>query len=720
MAIVGIEAHAYGLKGASAIHSSAMPKFFRNAEIAMTKRIRRNPPQGFVARSAFWLGLLFVVILVLHLTHVWPGDGADALMILISMPLSVMLFILLWRWIFRRLLWRVRNRLVVTYLLIGLVPVVLFITLATSAAYLFSGQFATFAANSELNATEGRLVSWDQGFATHIGIIIRDDPRARHIPLPEFQEAIAGELDPGSFDLGATVDGEPVDLIAAGKHLTTTVTLPEWAKKDFHGLIIEDGKLFIRAVHYQTAGNHSVAVHCSIPVTTAMLGKIAADLGEVRLMQAFDIDETDDKETYTAKAKRKPNGDRQSKEVETIAGGTLPKPANFYDRTVYFSAPMLVTDWGTGRTVGGMLLNVESRPTLLYQRLFANSVKVATVVRDVLITIAVLFGLLELFAFVMAIGLSRTITQSISDLYGATRAIDAGQLDHRIVVKRRDQLAALSTSFNTMAQSLAHLLEQQREKERLQTELAIAQEVQNSLLPQGQIRLPMLEVHGVSKPARSVSGDYYDFLLTGPLQLCLALGDISGKGISAALLMASLHSAVRAYRFGDSGPGSLMADGEPNMLASPALMLERLNRHLFTSTQPEKYATLFLAYYDGTDRTLTYSTGGQLPPLVLCANGEVKRLDCGGSVVGLLDGMKYDQATVTLGAGDILIIYSDGVTEPENEFGDFGEDRLLDLVRQNRTQSLETISSTVMQSLRGWIGDQEQPDDITLVLARQL
>jgi sigma-B regulation protein RsbU (phosphoserine phosphatase) len=109
-----------------------------------------------------------------------------------------------------------------------------------------------------------------------------------------------------------------------------------------------------------------------------------------------------------------------------------------------------------------------------------------------------------------------------------------------------------------------------------------------------------------------------------------------------------------------------------------------------------------------------------LPPLVLCAIGEVKRLDCGGSVVGLLDGMKYDQATVTLGAGDILIIYSDGVTEPENEFGDFGEDRLLDLVRQNRTQSLETISSTVMQSLRGWIGDQEQPDDITLVLARQL
>jgi sigma-B regulation protein RsbU (phosphoserine phosphatase) len=98
----------------------------------------------------------------------------------------------------------------------------------------------------------------------------------------------------------------------------------------------------------------------------------------------------------------------------------------------------------------------------------------------------------------------------------------------------------------------------------------------------------------------------------------------------------------------------------------------------------------------------------------------VKRLDCGGSVVGLLEGMKYEQAKLTLSAGDIVIIYSDGVTEPENEFGDFGEDRLVDLVRRNRTQSLEMISSTVMQSLRAWIGDQEQPDDITLVLARQL
>jgi len=136
-----------------------MPKFLRKAEIAITRPIRRNPPQGFVARSTFWLGLSVGLLIVLRLLHLWRGDGNDALTLLLSMPLSVFLFILFWRWIFRKVLWRVRNRLIVTYLLMGLAPVTLFVTLAAIAAYLFCGQFATFAANSELNREEMHLSS---------------------------------------------------------------------------------------------------------------------------------------------------------------------------------------------------------------------------------------------------------------------------------------------------------------------------------------------------------------------------------------------------------------------------------------------------------------------------------------------------------------------------------------------------------------------------------
>jgi sigma-B regulation protein RsbU (phosphoserine phosphatase) len=155
------------------------------------------------------------------------------------------------------------------------------------------------------------------------------------------------------------------------------------------------------------------------------------------------------------------------------------------------------------------------------------------------------------------------------------------------------------------------------------------------------------------------------------------------------------------------------------LFEEPAKILSLLNRHLYRSTQPEKYATLFLAHYDGLSRRLVYANGGHLPPMLLRANDTVTYLDRGGSVVGLLDELSWEQGTEHLGPGDILIAYSDGVTEPENDFGEFGENRLLEVVRRHRHLSLEAISEQVIQTLRTWIGAQEQPDDVTLVLARQ-
>jgi sigma-B regulation protein RsbU (phosphoserine phosphatase) len=213
----------------------------------------------------------------------------------------------------------------------------------------------------------------------------------------------------------------------------------------------------------------------------------------------------------------------------------------------------------------------------------------------------------------------------------------------------------------------------------------------------------------------------------------IALGDISGKGISAALLMATLHSAVRAYRlagedmvYSESAVEGLMASREPlagdggKLFESPGKILSMLNRHLFRSTQPSKYATLFLAHYDAATSRLTYSNAGHLPPLVLSRDGKVRRLDVGGTVVGLMDGMRYDEDCFQMKSGDIMVAYSDGITEPENDFGEFGEARLMEVVARYRDQPLEVISAQVMLALDTWIGAEEQPDDITLVLARQV
>jgi len=156
----------------------------------------------------------------------------------------------------------------------------------------------------------------------------------------------------------------------------------------------------------------------------------------------------------------------------------------------------------------------------------------------------------------------------------------------------------------------------------------------------------------------------------------------------------------------------------PGVEVSPGALLSLLNHQLYMSTPTEKYATLFLGIYDAQERKLTYSNAGHLPPLILSEDGSVRRLEKGGTVVGLFDGMDYQEATVPLRRGEVFLAYSDGVTEPENDFGEFGEARLVSLVRQNRDLPLVRITEIVTAAVDDWIGDKEQPDDVTLVLAR--
>jgi sigma-B regulation protein RsbU (phosphoserine phosphatase) len=228
-----------------------------------------------------------------------------------------------------------------------------------------------------------------------------------------------------------------------------------------------------------------------------------------------------------------------------------------------------------------------------------------------------------------------------------------------------------------------------------------------------------------------VSGDYYDFLAINAEKMMLAVGDVSGKGISAALLMATIHSAVRAYSLegmpqireavsvGATGRSSFASlDGMRGVEMSPGALLGLLNHQLYESTPIEKYATLFLANYDGGTRRLTYSNGGHLPPIILSKDGSIRRLDQGGTVVGLFDALSFDEASVILRPGDIFLAYSDGVTEPENDFGEFGEERLIELVRDRWSLPLSRITEEVTAAVDDWIGEAEQPDDITLVLAR--
>jgi sigma-B regulation protein RsbU (phosphoserine phosphatase) len=645
--------------------------------------------------------------------------------------------ILIYRWITRRVLWKVRNRLIATYLLMGLSPVVLFGTLGFIAAYLFTGQYATNTALTILNDAAVQLkdqTASDAGFS-----LSQQNPHAKTVAI-EHTGALAGSPVSVSVEQGnhwsalispapgSSTEETPEPLLAPGE------APPAWLKPSFHGMVSAKGHLYLCSETSVEPGNNSALVVGSMPIDTTELAKMANGLGMIRLIPGFShltndsgaadedvqIGDDDDKDTATkAKPKKfsvnvagKPvDRQIQDRSFTVVKGGSVPPAAHFYDTPVVFSLPTEITSWQTGKTVP-LIIVVQSRPTLLYAHLFSTAAGVGTFVRGFLIGVAVVFVGIELFALLMAFGLARTITRSVSDLYRGTKEIDAGHLEHRIRVARHDQLGALAASFNGMAASISDLLVQQREKERLLNELMIAQEVQTTLFPDSPASLGGFEMHAMSLPARTVGGDYFDFIFGPGNNLCLALGDISGKGISAALLMASLNSAVRAFILGH--------DATESSPPSPALLLTLLNRHLYISTQSARYATLFLATYDVEARKLTYANGGHLPPVILSADGKITRLDVGGSVVGLLEDMEYAEATVQLEPGDLLVAFTDGLTEPENASGEFGEARLFDYLARNRQLPLPLLASSTLKTLQDWIGDGEQPDDMTILLARQL
>jgi serine phosphatase RsbU (regulator of sigma subunit) len=244
---------------------------------------------------------------------------------------------------------------------------------------------------------------------------------------------------------------------------------------------------------------------------------------------------------------------------------------------------------------------------------------------------------------------------------------------------------------------------QQADEELLRGEVAVASAVQTRLLPQERIQLRTLDYGGHCIQARTVGGDYYDFLDTGSGSVGLVLADIAGKGVAAALLMANLQGIFRSA----AGMGSRDL---PQMLAS-------VNRHFYKHTDQHYYATLFFAFYDDATHKLRYVNCGHNPPLLL-HNRDVERLTATATVLGLFPDWECSVAEAQMEAGDILCIYSDGITEATDKSGkEFGESGLLEVLRESRNLESVSILQKVEQTVKQFrSGDQE--DDVTMVIAR--
>jgi sigma-B regulation protein RsbU (phosphoserine phosphatase) len=703
-------------------------------------------PASRLARAAWYLlGLdlfLFVLQKTLGLFQVAIAASLGGWVTFLSLTVIVLFTIIAFRRLKAKLLWRLRNRLIVTYVFIGVIPVVLLAAMAFITAYLFAGQFANFVVTSDLKSRLQSLEAVNAAIANELAA------RVEH-GQPPTAESLEGlkRHDPAwsRRKICAWSDDKPLPLCGGVTPETLPFARAPSVSPQFGAIVSDHGKLHLRSATTLSFGAQKLTVVSSEPLDRNLLEVIAADLGEITLYVVGIPSKTDVTTSREPIANGKgegasvniaSNGAVSSSEREALrpifTAGSLPASRGTFDREITFGTPLPVVNWANGQQQReAALLRVQTRPSVLYARLFAALGDFAKGVELVLLFSAVVFAIIELLALWIGTRLTRTVTGAVAQLYRATEHINRGDFSHRIPVKSSDQLAALANSFNSMTASIEKLIEEQKQKQRLENELAIAQEVQAQLFPQHISQLASLEVYGFCRPARTVSGDYYDFLTVDSDKLLLAVGDISGKGISAALLMATIHSAVRAYSLegtpilrepmvvGRGGGSDIrLASGSHGGEVSPATLLSLLNHQLYQSTPPEKYATLFLGTYDEKDRKLTYSNGGHLPPIILGEDGTLRRLDCGGTVVGLIERVSYDETSIQMRRGEIFLAYSDGVTEPENDFGEFGERRLIDLVQDNRHLPLTRITEIVTAAVDDWIGDQEQPDDVTLVLAR--
>jgi serine phosphatase RsbU (regulator of sigma subunit)/pSer/pThr/pTyr-binding forkhead associated (FHA) protein len=267
------------------------------------------------------------------------------------------------------------------------------------------------------------------------------------------------------------------------------------------------------------------------------------------------------------------------------------------------------------------------------------------------------------------------------------------------------QLLTLIAGVAAIRIENVRLLEVQLEQKRLANELALASEIQFRLHPETPPAIPGYDVMGVSFPCYEVGGDYYDFIEKPDGRCVIALGDVSGKGTSAALLMSSIHAAVRAHT---------------RTRLSASEIVSEINQYIYDNTPANRYVTLFYSELDPRSHQLTYINGGHNSPLLARASGEVTRLDIGGFPVGITPFGDYREGWVEIEPGDVMVVYSDGVTESLNEEGEeFGEARLIEIVQKNRGRGAAGLRDRIDEALTKFVGRASAVDDLTIVILKR-
>ncbi len=477
-----------------------------------------------------------------------------------------------------------------------------------------------------------------------------------------------------------------------------SVNLPAGFPVNSSGFALRDGRYYAWA-DTATGDRQALAL---MPLTRRFLSGLAPGLGDFYFVQREFVEPPNENKLENKPEKASGGvtkvgaGDQAQFRLSASGGDAaqtkVPPPLNGFDVGVQWGSFIRAVQWDHPESTEPALLLVRTRLSSILGAILSQGGD--ELVLTVFYAVAVAFLIVAMAGLVIGISMSRSITGAVHSLYEGTERVVRGDFSHLIQVKGRDQIAELSTSFNTMTQNLERLLAVAKEKERMEAEIEIARGVQDQLYPKEPPVFESLRVLGSCSPARMVSGDYYDYQLVDG-KLAIAIGDVAGKGISAALLMATIQAALRMEL---RASVEMAAPSMNGTRFSTARMVSELNQQLHATTSPEKYATFFFAIYDQSTSLMTYTNAGHLQP-VLFRDGAATPLDVNGTVVGAFPFSKYEESKVELRSGDLLVCYTDGITEPENEYGEmFGEERLIELVAKNADRDEAQIIQSVMES----------------------
>jgi serine phosphatase RsbU (regulator of sigma subunit) len=635
----------------------------------------------------------------------------------------------------RRLLWRVRRTLILSYIFIGFVPALLLVAFSLLCGFLLFYNFSSYLVQSRLRALGEQTRFLAQSTALEIqrdsgqgvaGILAR----RRAVAIEQanvFSEApnISIAVVPTDRACGAEQSSDvkrqtsDVTLQVAGPwaHVDPPRSVPAWIGcPGFSGVLAyshhrtadaadEDTHLLVRSVAFPDAPRAGYAVVVDLLVNDAVRERLRKETGvELKTVSIAAPVKAEDARPLAGRT----GGDDDAGDTPATAG-LLSSLKSFMD----------YRDWSTGAT-GPMSLTSALSVAELYDRISAAEGTVGRTLGQglliVLFIIGALFLIIEAMALIAGFALAKSLTGSLHELFAGTERVRQGDFTHKIAVKNDDQLGELAGSFNSMTASIEDLLRQAAEKKRLEEELRIAHEIQMSLLPQGPLVMPGLSVTALCVPAREVGGDYYDFLPLGDHRVGVLIADVSGKGTSAALYMAELKGLVLSLS---------------EIHTSPRAMLIAANRLIANHLDARSFITMTYAVVDLRARTMTYARAGHTPLIYVagnCADGgarQVQILAPDGMVVGLkLDhGEMFErhlvEETIALQPGDLYLLFTDGISEAMNARDDlFGEARLGRLVETHAHLPSEELRERVLREIAAFVGDAPQHDDMTMILLK--